>query len=112
MKRAAMILLAPPVAVCKFGCASCCAAPVTVLWLAGMVAVILGFIGGPAEQAEPSWVTVGLGLALWGISALWTTIATRSGDGSVCEGVDRSVCKRINPDDNDSTHLEDIHRAR
>jgi hypothetical protein len=112
MKRAALILLAPTVAVCRYGCASCCAAPITVLWLAGIVAIVLGFLGGPAEMAEPSWGTVGLGLALWAISSLWTAIATRGSSGQLCEGADSAVCQGVNSGKDDPEHLDKIHGAR
>ena len=112
MKRAALIVLAPTVAVCRFGCASCCAAPITVLWLAGIVAIILGFLPGSAELVAPSWGSVGLGLSLWGISALWTAVAVRGSDGSLCDGPDSAVCNRVNSAQGDSKQFDEIHRAR
>jgi len=104
MKRAALTLLAPTVAVCRFGCASCYAAPITVLWLAGIVAIIFGFLGVPVRLTGTSWSTVVLGLALWGIASLWTAIAIRGSDEAQCDSPDSPVCHTINPgtDESDS----------
>jgi len=84
MRRAALTLFAPTVAVCKFGCASCCAAPITVFWLAGIVSIVFGFLGGPVSLTETSWTTVTLGLALWGIASLWTAIGIRGSGEAQC----------------------------
>ena len=112
MKRAALTLLAPTLAVCRFGCASCCAAPITVLWLAGMVGIIFGLLGGPVGLTGPSWGTVALGLALWGIASLWTAIAIRGSDEARCDGPDRPVCHTINSDTDESDPRDEFRRTR
>ena len=97
MNRAALTLLAPTVAVCRFGCASCYAAPITVLWLASIVAIVFAFLGGPAGLAEPGWSALALGLALWGMASLWTAIVIRGSDEVRCEKPDSAVCHTIKP---------------
>jgi hypothetical protein len=110
MKRTALTLLAPTVAVCRFGCAVCYAAPVTVLWLAGIAGIIFGLLGAPVSLTGPSWSTVALGVTLWGIASLWTAIAIRgSSDEAQCDRPDSPACHSINvgTDESDSngTHL-------
>jgi len=112
MKRAALTLLAPTVAVCRFGCASCYAAPITVLWLAGIVAIVFGFLGGPVGPTEPVWSAVALGLALWGMASLWTAIAIRGSDEVQCDKPDSPVCHTINSGTNESEPRDEIRRTR
>ena len=112
MKRAALTLLAPTVAVCRFGCASCYAAPITVLWLAGIVAIIFGFLGVPVRLTGTSWSTVVLGLALWGIASLWTAIAIRGSSGSQCGRLDSQVRHTINSGKDGPDPVNKIRRAR
>jgi hypothetical protein len=112
MKRAALTLLAPTVAVCRFGCASCYAAPITVLWLAGIVAIVFGFLGGPVSLTVAGWSAVALGLALWGMASLWTAIAIRGSDEARCDRPDRPVCHTINSDTDESDPRNQIRRTR
>ncbi len=78
MKRGILSLLVPPMAVCRYGCAGCCAAPIGVFWLAGITGLIYGFLGGPAELPYTSWTTVALGASLWTIAAVWAWTTIRS----------------------------------
>lgn len=64
----------PPVGACRYGCGSSCAAPVTVFWLFGIVSIVYGFFGGPMGSDGISWYTVGLGAAMWVISAVWALL--------------------------------------
>ena len=91
-KRTLLTFFAPPLAVCRFGCAPCCAAPIAVFWLAGVVSVLYGMAGGPTNLAGLSWQTMGLGLILWAIATLWASLAIRgaptcTGDttGGICD---------------------------
>ena len=112
MKRAALTLLAPTLAVCRFGCASCYAAPITVLWLAGIVAIVFGFLGVPVSLTGPGWSAVALGLALWGIASLWTAIAIRGGDEEQRGRPDSPVCHTINSGRDESDTRNEPPRAR
>ena len=112
MKRVALTLLAPTIAVCRFGCASCCAAPITVFWLAGIVAIVSGFLGGPLGLTRPSWSTVALGLALWGIASLWTAISIRGSDEAMCDKPDSAVCHTINADPHEQDSRKESNDAR
>lgn len=112
MKRAALTLLAPTVAVCRYGCASCYAAPITVLWLAGIVAVVLGFLGSPAGLTQPAWSAVALGLALWSTASLWTAIVIRGDGEAPCDEPDSRVCHTINADTDQTDPREKTGKTR
>lgn len=85
MSRNLLALLAPPVAVCRFGCAECMAAPVAVCWLAGIIALGAGALITPLGGGEGvSWKIVAVGLALWATGSLWSLLATRSSLDQPC----------------------------
>ena len=70
MQRTTLSILIPPLAVCRYGCAGCCAAPIGVFWLAGITSIIYGYYGGPAALETVSWTTVLLGVGLWAIASV------------------------------------------
>ena len=84
MKRILTAILMPPVGACRYGCGSACAAPVTVFWLFGLVSVVYGLLGGPMGEPGISWRTIGLGLAMWAISSVWTLLSARRKGGPNC----------------------------
>ena len=76
-------ILAPPLVAARYTCGTSCIAPVSVIWLAGFVSILFGFLGGPTGQAGISWASILFGIALWITSGCWTLIVTRGGDS--CE---------------------------
>jgi len=113
MKQAVLTILAPPLAACRFGCAGCCAAPIGVFWLTGIVSIVYGFIGGPANLMGPSWNTVGLGLALWAIATVWAALTIRSADEDTCAGKSNKLCDKLTPPAADeSDPFEEVRKAR
>ncbi|HHC72033.1 MAG TPA: hypothetical protein ENK54_03975 [Thiotrichales bacterium] len=78
MKKTLLGLFAPPLAVCRYACASCCAAPIGVFWITGIVSMLYGLEGGPLGQPGISWPTIVLGIMLWSISTLWAIITLRN----------------------------------
>ena len=87
IRRYTMSLLVPPIGAFRYGCGSNCAAPVTVFWLFGVVSVVYGFLGGPMGEPGVSWYTVGLGLAMWGIAAVWSMLTIQGVEVDRCDGV-------------------------
>jgi hypothetical protein len=79
--------LLPPVGACRYGCGTSCAAPVTVFWLFGVVSVVYGFLGGPTSEPGISWYTIGLGLAMWAIAAIWTLLTLQAVEEDRCDGI-------------------------
>lgn len=80
MKKVVLCCLAPPVVACRVPCQSTCAAPVSVIWLAAVSAIILGLFGGPTGHAATSWPTVGFGALLWLFASVWAYRSSRTAD--------------------------------
>lgn len=112
MKRAVLTLLAPPWAACRFGCGGCCAAPVTVFWIAALVSLGYGLVGGPAKLMGTSWDMLFLGLALWGIASVWTALTIRGADDDRCVRANNDLCRRRAPEADESDPFEEIRKAR
>ena len=94
MKRTLLTLVTPPFAVCKYGCATCCAAPVGVFWITGIFAICYGMAGGPASRLSPSWITVLVGLALWGMAVAWAALAVQGAPEQSCAEGSNLSCNR------------------
>ncbi|MCP5419084.1 MAG: hypothetical protein H6970_02430 [Gammaproteobacteria bacterium] len=74
INRKTLSLLAPPFAVMKHGCASCTAAPIAVFWLASLVSIGYGLVGGVLGSPGRSWTEIFLGIILWVIAAAWARL--------------------------------------
>ena len=112
MKKTILTVFSPPVSVCLFGCAGCCAAPIAVFWLAGIVSILYGFVGGPANLMGPSWNTIGLGVVLWGIASMWTALTIRGTDADQCQGGKNQFCEKILPSEDESDPFEEVRKTR
>lgn len=114
MKRRSLALITPPIAVCKYGCAGCCAAPIGVFWIAGLVSIIYAFFGGPAELDEFSPGTFLLGVLLWGIATVWAelTINGIEADDSdpKCDKNASSFCRIVKPRIDDSDPMDEVKK--
>lgn len=110
-KRNLLALIVPPLAVCRYGCAGCCAAPITVFWLTGIVGVIYGFMGGPAELPGISWTTVGLGFVLWGIAVAWalTTLQSVESDPH-CDKNGSTFCRVVRTPPEDPDPFDEVRK--
>lgn len=112
MRRALLTVLTPPLAVCRFGCASCCAAPIAVFWITGMVGITYGFIGGPTNLMGPSWNTILLGLALWLIASVWAAVAIRGANDDRCTERRSTLCRRVLDSEDESDPFDEVRKAR
>lgn len=110
MQRTTLSILIPPLAVCRYGCAGCCAAPIGVFWLAGIGSIIYGYLGGPASLETVSWTTVLLGGVLWTIASVWARMAIRGIKDDECKHKRSSVCRMVNPGADDSDPMDDIKK--
>ena len=110
MQRTTLSILVPPLAVCRYGCAGCCAAPIAVFWLAGIVSIIYGYFGGPASLETISWTTVLLGVGLWCIASVWARMAISGVKEDECHKKRSTVCRMVNPGEDDSNPLDDIKK--
>ena len=100
-------------AACRFGCAGCCAAPIAVFWLTGIVSILYGLAGGPGNLMGPSWNTVALGVSLWAIASVWAAVTIRGDE----HGHDESrggdpLRKKIAPNEDESDPFEEVRKAR
>lgn len=114
MKRSILALAVPPIAVCRYGCAGCCAAPIGVFWLAGIISIIYAFFGGPAGEAGLSLGTLALGLVLWAIATIWAEnvikgVAEDEQDKQ-CENKVSNVCRLVQPKIDDSDPMEEVKK--
>ncbi|MBD3670856.1 MAG: hypothetical protein HUJ29_08785 [Gammaproteobacteria bacterium] len=111
MKRKILAVLVPPFAVCRYGCAGYCAAPIGLFWLAGIGSLIYGFYGGPLGVEGISWTTLILGVVMWIIAAVWaedTIKGVDEGDLQATSNLCR-VVKKPAIDEHDP--FEDIKKA-
>lgn len=112
--RSLWILLTPPLSVCRYGCNSCCIAPISVFWLAGLMALGYGYLGGPANLVTISWTTISLGLVLWCISSIWAAITifaiNNNKSAPECRGQSSRVCKILIPEQDDSNPFDEVSK--
>lgn len=106
-----LTLLTPPLAACRYGCAGCCAAPIGVFWLTGIVSILYGALwGGPAEGT--GWQTVVLGFGLWCIAAVWTALTIRNTDSESCDEHPSRLCSKILPSADEADPFDEVRKAR
>lgn len=110
MKVGMLTLLTPPLAACRYGCAGCCAAPIGVFWLTGIVSILYGAIwGGPAIGT--GWQVVLLGLGLWGVAAIWSAFTIRGADEDKCAQRSSTLCNKILPQADETDPFEEVRKA-
>lgn len=117
MHRHILGVAVPPIAICRYGCAGCCALPITIFWIGGVAALIYFFF---FAQPEHNWLYTGsllLGIGMIVLSIVWTemtiTRVIRDGcdkpsrsDKQLCGGtLSSDIEDEIDP-------LEEAHRAR
>lgn len=106
-----LTLLTPPFAACRYGCAGCCAAPIGVFWLTGIVSILYGSLwDGPA--AGTGWQTVVLGFGLWGIAAVWAALTLRNADPESCDDAPSRLCSKILPTVDEPDPFDEVRKAR
>lgn len=111
MKRYMTSALLPPVGACRYGCGTSCAAPVTVFWLFGVVSVVYGFLGGPTSEPGISWYTIGLGLAMWAIAAIWTLLTLQPVEEDRCDGIWSPRDHLVEPTESEREPFDEVKKA-
>ena len=106
------LALMPPVGACRYGCASGCAAPVTVFWLFGLVSLIFALFGGPTGAKGISWATMGIGFGMWVVSVLWALWTTRRSVEKLSNVAPWSAAPSADSIDQRRTHLADAGEIR
>ena len=98
MNRNTVAWWVPPAAVARYGCATCTAGPIGVFWLAGIVSIAYGLLGGRLGGLEGSqWFLVGLGIIMWLIAAVWSRLVIRGVDEDFSETWQGSLQRRVVP---------------
>ncbi len=116
MHRTFLAAVAPPVAVCRYGCASCCVAPISVFWLASIVSITYAFFGGPLAGTDFSWGTFGLGATLWLIASVWAENVVRGVESDMndpkCQSKTSSFCRVATTNGDEVDPLDEINKLR
>jgi hypothetical protein len=116
MNRIILSLVAPPLAVCRYGCARRCAAPIGAFWLAGITGLVYGGLGGPLNSNSVAWWVVGIGVLLWGVAATWALLTVQgiddnrvsvTGSGRICQALAGSGSRL-----DESNPLEEVERSK
>ena len=114
MKRSVLGVVIPPLAVCRYGCAGCCAAPIGVFWLAGIISIVYAFFGGPTGSDGISLGTLALGVILWVIAIIWAENVikgvTEDENDKKCETKASTVCRLVRPKLDDSDPMEEVKK--
>jgi len=111
MRKYLIAVVTPPLAVCRYGCAGCCAAPIGVFWLTGLFSLIYGLMGGPLNTDGISWGTVGLGATLWLIAIGWAYLTLSRVDQDSCDNDRKNPICRIIPSLNETDPMDEIKKA-
>ncbi|BAZ93926.1 hypothetical protein TspCOW1_11090 [Thiohalobacter sp. COW1] len=111
MKKTLLVLFTPPFAACRYGCAGCCAAPIGVFWIAGIVGILYGLIwGGPTEGSGGQ--TALLGLGLWILASVWAALTIRGADEDKCQNRSSTLCSKILPGLDEHDPMDEVRKAR
>jgi hypothetical protein len=110
MKRTILAILVPPFAVCRYGCAGYCAAPIGLFWLAGIVSIVYSFYGGPLGVEGISWTTLLLGIVMWVIATVWARDVIKGVDEDKLQTKTSSLCRMVKPSVDDHDPFEDIRK--
>lgn len=98
MNRNTMAWLIPPAAVYRHGCATSTSAPIGVFWLASLVSLIYGLLGGKLGNVEGTqWVLVGLGIVMWIIAAVWARLVIQEVNEDLNPHQQGSLNRRVVP---------------
>ncbi len=112
MKRGLLILLIPPMAACRYGCAGCCAAPIAVFWITAIVSISYGLLGGPTHLMGPSLNTILLGAGLWTIASVWAAVTIRSADEDRCAKRSNRLCRGVLAAADETDPFDEVRKAR
>ena len=112
MNRLTLAIVAPPLAVCRYGRAGRCAGPIAVFWLGGIVGLAYGYHGGPLSLPGPDPWTLALGVALWGIATVWSLVTLKGVREESCRRPQDRFCRRVMPSLDERDPLDEIRRSR
>ena len=110
MKKAVTSIMMPPLGACRYGCGTSCAGPISVFWIAGVVAIIYSLFGGPTAMEGIDFYTLGLGVVLWVIAAVWTLLTMSGVEEDRCSGLFSPLNSKVPPKMDESDPFDEINR--
>lgn len=112
MVRNLTTFLAPPLAVCRYGCHSHCTPAVAVVWIAGSILLAYFFFGGPHPNDLIHYGSLGLGAALALMSGIWALLTLkRVDDDATLEKRNPNKWCRLFSDIDERDPLKDVDKA-
>lgn len=111
MKKTLTSIVIPPLGACRYGCGTACAAPISVFWLAGVVAIIYSLFGGPTGVAGIDIYTLALGIFMWLIASIWTLMTMSGVEEDRCSGIFSPLNSKVAPKLDESDPLEEVRKA-
>lgn len=111
MKRTIKAYLVPPAAVYHYGAATNTAAPIAVFWLAGLISIGYGIVGGLMSLPGISWLEILLGVVVWTISGAWAHIVITGVEHDARHLPDSTLDHTVEPHATDPDPLKDVPRT-
>jgi hypothetical protein len=114
MNKTQLTLIFPPLSACRYGCAGrCCALPITVFWVSGIIGIVYGLNGGLGLFPGVDWFVLAISAALILISIGWTHLLVNKAENMDCsQPHSRSAfCTPVNRMD-ESDPFDEIKKAR
>ncbi len=112
MHKRILAILAPPIAIGKYGgAAAWCAAPIGVAWISALVGIAIG-LRGEAEGMSTMWWSVALGCAIWALAAVWAEAVITGIDHDAAHLADSTRDHTVAPTDDEIDPLEQLRQAR
>ena len=111
MRRTALALIAPPIAVYHYGAASPTAAPIGVFWLAGLVSIFYGLTGGILQVMGVSWIEILLGALMWAIAGVWARLVIGGVEHDIEHCADSTLDHQVVPKPDEKDPLKEAERG-
>ncbi len=113
MKRHLWAAVVPPLAVCRYGCARCCAIPIGGFWIGGIALLAYHFIHAPHINPLLGTGSLVAGVALVAVAMTWAQLTIAQVRRFGCKESEPSptLC-RVLPSADETDPLEEVRRAR
>ena len=112
MKKTLTSVVVPPMGACRYGCGPSCAAPISVVWLAGVVAIIYSLFGGPTGAEGIDLYTLALGIVMWFIASIWTLLTMNGVEEDRCEGIFSPLNSKVPPKLDEADPFDEVRKAQ
>ena len=114
MYQTLLSIFIPPLAICRYGSASCCIYPISGIWFGGLALFAYHFL--TAHHVNPLTEQGSLygGVILVTIAIIWTrmTLKRVESDDARARNRGNAICARLIPNPSEPDPLEEAARAR